>query len=224
MLDFLSKNYFLALYAITWFISLFTFRKYFDTSLKYFPILLAYTFFTELLGCMVIYFEDFQLIYDTKATFHSSSIYNIYHFIYYIYFLIVLQKSLAVSKHKKLIYLFIAIFVLVNILNLFIQDPRTTSMVYAYLAGTVLLLITLVIYFKHLITIRNKFVFKYNLLAWISIGLVVFHGIYFPIKIIKEFFTDLYAAAFRDIHIAIVICMYILFCIGFIVGKRRAYR
>ena len=111
-----------------------------------------------------------------------------------------------------------------NILNLFIQDPRTTSMVYAYLAGTVLLLITLVIYFKHLITIRNKFVFKYNLLAWISIGLVVFHGIYFPIKIIKEFFTDLYAAAFRDVHIAIVICMYILFCIGFIVGKRRAFR
>lgn len=224
MADFLLENYFLVVYGITWFLSIYFFKKYFDTPLRFFPILISYTFLTELLGTMVTFsIKDFQLIYDAKEAFHTSIIYNIYHFIYFLYFFLVYQKSFQSKSQKKLVNVFIGIFILSNLINLFVQNPKVYSLVYAYLTGSILLIILIFKYLWNLKILNINYHFRYNLLAWVSYGLLSFYTLYIPIKCLKEFSFESYEP-YRSLHIFIVIVMYVLFSIGFIISKRRAFK
>jgi len=60
-IEFIKEDYFLIVYGITWFFSVINYKKYFDTVLKYFPILIAYTFLNELFGLQHIYHYIFSL-------------------------------------------------------------------------------------------------------------------------------------------------------------------
>jgi len=223
ILDFLSRYYFVIIYGITWFISVYGFKKYFDTSLKYFPIIIAYTFFTELLGSLIAYNENFQLVFGYEETNHRHIIYYIYHLLFFIFFFHVYWKALTEKKQKKVIKYGAYLFVFINLTNLLFQNPLTDSLVYPYLFGVIFLIYCTVVYFIKSFKENSIGILRYSLLFWISLGLFVFHTIYLPIKIIREFYSHLYLN-FRQLHLIMIVVMYIIFSIGFIVSKRRAFR
>ncbi|MEM6540217.1 MAG: hypothetical protein AAF634_03605, partial [Bacteroidota bacterium] len=64
--------------------SVFHYRKYFDTVLRYFPLIIAYTFFNELLGNVIRYNENFA--FRTESTDSNQIIYNIYIIIFFLFF------------------------------------------------------------------------------------------------------------------------------------------
>ncbi len=223
ILNFLKNNYFVIVYGVTWFISVFTYKKYFDSVLRYFPIIISYTFFSELLGSFVVYNKDIQLVFGYEYTHYSNIIYNIYHFIFFSYFFYVFWNTSSNRKHKKIIKLGGVIFILINIINCFIENPLVGNLVYAYLFGVLLLVYCTIIYFRKVLTEHNFGILKYSLLFWVSMGLLVFHATYLPLKICKEFFLELYIP-FRQFHFLMIVIMYILFSIGFILSKRKAFR
>lgn len=223
VLDFLSRYYFVFIYGITWFISVYGFKKYFDTTLKYFPIIIAYTFFTELLGSLIAYNEDFQLVFGYDKANHRYIIYNIYHLLFFVFFFYVYWKAITEKNQKIIIKYGAFFFILLNLINLVFQNPLIEALVYAYLFGVVLLIFCTIVYFKKSFSENSIGILKYSLLFWISLGLLVFHIVYLPIKIIREFYSYLYIN-FRQLHLVMIIVMYVLFSIGFVVSKRRAFR
>jgi hypothetical protein len=223
ILDFIGRYYFVVVYGITWFISVYAFKKYFDTSLKYFPIIIAYTFFTELLGSLIAYNEDFQLVFGYDKANHRYIIYNIYHLLFFIFFFYVYWKAITEKKTKMIIKYGAYLFVFTNFINLFFQNPLTEPLVYAYLLGVILLIYCLIMYFKNSFKENSIRILIYSLLFWVSLGLFAFHIIYFPIKIIREFYSQMYLN-FRQLHLIMIVTMYVIFSIGFLVSRRRAFR
>lgn len=223
ILDFIKESYFVLVYGITWIISVFNYKKYFDTLLKYFPIIIAYTFFSELLGGLVANNENFQLVFGYDQTNHRHIIYNIYHLCFFLFFFYVFWKSISNINHKKIIKYGSFIFILLYVLNSFIQNPIINSLVYAYLFGVILLIYCTLIYFWKTLRENSFELLKYSLLFWVSLGLFIFHITYFPLKIIKEFYSSLYTT-FRQFHLMMIVVMYVIFSIGFIVSKRKAFR
>ena len=115
------------------------------------------------------------------------------------------------------------LFIFINLMNLFFQNPLTEPLVYGYLFGVVFLIFCTVVYFTKSIREFSFGILKYSLLFWISLGLLGFHVSYLPIKIIREFYSHLYIN-FRQFHLFMIVAMYLIFSIGFIISKRRAFR
>ena len=61
ILDTILENASQPLYALTLLVALIKYPKYYSTPLKYFPILLMYTFLTELLGYFTKNYEVFHI-------------------------------------------------------------------------------------------------------------------------------------------------------------------
>ncbi len=223
ILDFLKTNYFVVVYGITWFISVFAYKKYFDTALKYFPIIIAYTFFSELLGGVIAENENFQLIFGYQYINHNAILYNIYHLCFFLFFFFVYYNVTTIPKKKKIIKYGAGIFILVNLVNTFFQNPFIESLLYAYISGVLFLIYITLSYFKEAFQKFNFSLLKRSLLFWVSTGLLLFHSIYLPLKIIRVV-DYYYYAPFRQFHLMMIVVMYLLFCFGFIVSKRGTFR
>ena len=85
-------HYYIPLYFLTWVISVIRYRRYFDTPLKFFPILIIYTFFTELLGYFIKYNDEFQFFSDARYSWHNVVIFNIYQLVFFLFFFEVYRK------------------------------------------------------------------------------------------------------------------------------------
>ncbi|MFT6796651.1 MAG: putative membrane protein YpjA [Maribacter sp.] len=63
-LEFINQSNFVIFSAVALIISLSSYSKYFDTVLKYLPIILAYTLINELLGYFLLYYPSFRVFLD----------------------------------------------------------------------------------------------------------------------------------------------------------------
>ena len=66
-LEFLRDNLSLILYGVALALSVFRYGKYFDSILKYFPILIGYTLLTEILGMLIKRKEEFVIIFSQRV-------------------------------------------------------------------------------------------------------------------------------------------------------------
>ena len=103
LIDFLRENYIWAVYALTLIISIWSYRKYFDTALRYFPIIIAYTLFNEVLGHMIRYSESFSLFTKEGWENVNDIIYNIYSPIFFGYFYFVYWQLNSSARYKQII-------------------------------------------------------------------------------------------------------------------------
>lgn len=222
--DYIKTNYFVIFYGITWIIAIISYKKYFDTLLRYFPIFISFTFFVELLGSLILYYDNFQLIFDYGIYDNNTFvIYNIYNLFYFLYFYYLFWNVINNGNKKKIIKYGGGLFILINLINLSFQNVLIESLVYSYLFGTILLIYCSGIYLKKIFNENNFSIIKHNLLFWISLGLFIFHIVYLPLKIFREFNYDLYEPL-RELHLSMIILMYIFFSIGFITARRNAFR
>lgn len=217
--------YVIPFYFITWVISALNYRKYFDTVLKYFPVFIAYTFFTEILGYFIKFHEGFQFFSDEKYAWNNIIIYNIYSVVSFAFFFYIYWKTLKNPIHQKWFKLGIFITSGAYFLSLFFHDPFHGNLYYADLVASLVLLFAIALYFKEKITETNDYPMMFNLLFWISLGLAVFH-LFFPFIFIalyeaRDFY---YQYHLYDFLVILILIMYGMFTIGFLFCKRKAYR
>ncbi len=223
--EFLKEHYFIPFYFVAWVIAVLSYRKYFDTVLKYLPVLIAYTFFTELLGYFIKYHENFQFFSDERYNWHNVIIYNIYQVVVFSFFYWVYWKTVVKSEHKTWIKYGAIITLAAYLVSLFFQDPFHTNLYYADLVGSMVLLFTIYLYAREKKEDKSPYPLRQNLLFWVSLGLAVFY-LFFPfIFLIGYLEYEIWAQYnFQTILVILIVLMYSLFIIGFILGRRRAFR
>lgn len=216
MLEFLKDYYYIPIYGIALIISIVRYRWYFDGVLKYFPMIIAYTLLSEILGYLILNYEDFQIIYNYKYPFANNFIFNIFDIVFFLYFYKVFWRAIDNQKSKTLIKYGAVLFVIASIINPFFQNILLFAQVYAIAVGSLVLIICSLFYLKQVHT-GNKNI----LLTWVSIGLLIFYTFYPIIMLSGGMNYDFYVKFHLNQVLKIIIVgMYLCFIIGFIQLRR----
>lgn len=218
MLEFFKNNYFVPLYAIVLAFAILRYRLYYDSVLKYLPILIGYTLLTETLGILIRDYEAFQIIYLEKYHYANYFIYNIYDIAFFIYFYFVFWKSIQNLKYKSLIKYGSIIYLISTIVNPFFQNVFIFPQIYASTIGSIVLIISILLYYRES---SQKSKVKNSLLNWISIGLLIFNFFFPLVMLAGRFNYDLYEELnFQQFHYFLIVAMYTCFIFGFIKMRR----
>ncbi len=223
----LLENSYIPIYGITLAVAMFRYPKYFDTALKYFPILLLYTFFNETLGTLIYKYDAFSLTVNSLYIDYYYVIYNIYNIVFFVYFLYLFRSYTENLAFKKLAKYFIYIFLGVVLVNLFVQDFFLEYQYLTFFTGTAFLVIIVSQYLYEDWTNRQAGLRKKNILFWLGTGLLLYHICYLPIKAIR-YYNGLYNLSenpeLRKIHLTLILITYIIFIVGFIRMKKKLVR
>jgi len=225
LLRLVRDHFFIPLYFIAWLISVFRYKRFFDTPLKYLPILIIYTFFTELLGHLIKYHDDFQFFSDERYSWHNVVIYNVYQLIFFLYFFEVYRRVSQVARVKKWISYGSVICVVLYFANAILVNPLHKQMAFAHIGGSLIMVGILVQYLREKRVEQPQISLKYNLMFWVSMGLLAFYSI-FPL-IMVAYQLDLGIGIhlyLRPVLLCLIVLMYLCIIIGLLVGKRKAFR
>jgi len=221
--QFIKHHYFLAVYCITWLVSVKYYKKYFDTALRFFPIIIAYTFFTELLGFLIGTSEKY--VFFSKLESSNDIIYNIYGLVFFSYFHFVLWKLTNKKTYKKVISTLWIISLSSFIVNSFFQNPLTRILFHATSLAALMLVIAVLIYWLDKKSEWSWKIYKYNLMTYISGGLFIFYSV-FPFIFLANFLKYDFWVKYNlgTIHKSLIVIMYSLFCFGFYISHRKTFR
>lgn len=222
-IDFIKDHYFLVAYAITLVVSLLYYERYFDTTLKYYPILIAYTFLNELLGYLIKKYPQYSFFDDLKDSNINELIYNIYAFIFFCFFYLIYWQLVQNSRFKKWIIIGFWITTLSYVISCFFQNPIATNLYYATATGSWVLIFCVILYFRDKHLSGKSLVQSTNLMFWLSISLLIFYSI-FPILYLIGYLDYPTWVNYNLLTVLrlLIIIMYTLQIIGFVKGRKRA--
>ncbi|KKN94231.1 hypothetical protein LCGC14_0190550 [marine sediment metagenome] len=221
MLEYLLDNYYIPLYFIALVLSIAKYQLYYDTVLKYFPILLAYTFLSEVLGLIVRDVDDIQLVYKQEFHNYNTIIFNVFDIIFFLYFFYTYYQLSKYLVTKKIIKYGSAFFIITCIGNLFFQDFLTEPQNFGIIVGSIILLYAAIIYLYELVTIKHKLPLHTNLLFWISIGVIFFYTCYPTTMYILSFHYELFTSHnLSKYHYATIGVFYSCIITGLLFMKR----
>ncbi|MDT7827714.1 hypothetical protein RQM65_03415 [Pricia sp. S334] len=218
-MHFLSTIGFHTIYAIVLVVSLWRYPKYYDTPLRFLPILFLYTFLNELLGYLITIDEDIALVFSDLTD--NSVIYNVYSIISYLYYLYIFWSCSKNQAFRNNVLYGSLIFLISCVVNVFVQSFSSGPQTLSYLVGGCILLYCTLSYLRSFFVLPQEFQLKQNLLFWFSLGLSIFYIGYLPIKILRFFSNEfVVSTTVRNIHLSLIILMYTLFIVGFIKMRR----
>ncbi|RIV31455.1 hypothetical protein D2V08_13455 [Flagellimonas lutimaris] len=224
LIRFLTDHFYIPLYLITWIISVIRYKRFYDTPLKYLPMLIIYTFFTEVLGYFIKYYNEFVFFSDGRYAWHNVIIYNIYQIVFFIFFFEVYRKVLQRQSLKKQIRYLSFVCVLSYIINAIVYNPLHQQMTYAHIIGSVMMVYILIIYFREKYLEDTPYPLKFNLMFWLGSGLMIFYTFFPIISIIYLLKLNIgIQIYFRPILLTSIALMYGLIIIGLVIGKRKAF-
>ncbi len=224
LLDSLLEGAFTPLYLLTLLIALWRYPRYYDTALKYLPVLLFYTFLTELLGIIIKYTDNMNLFINEFYANNNFVIYNIYYIISFGFFLVIYYLFLNRPIYKRIALFLLIFFVIAAVVNAILESFWTISQVYTFVAGGTSLIICTALYFIENFKDRSQWVVPGDLLSWISLGILFFYLIYTPIKILKQYWLLIgeYGQPWsRRLHLLVLVFMYVCFIIGLVKMDRH---
>lgn len=219
----ISSQFPILLYLTTWVISVIQYKRFFDTPLKYFPMLIIYTFFTEVLGYFIKYNDQFLFFSDDRYAWHNVIIYNIYQLIFFLFFYRVYQRTLKKASHKTWVKYGSYLCILAYVIDSIIYNPLHNRLSHAHIVGSVILIFILILYFLEKKSEESLYPQKHNLLFWVSMGLFAFYFVFPLVLIFGNVSIDL-QFYFRRTLLSMIGVMYGCFIIGLLVGKRQAFR
>ncbi len=222
---FIKENYFMLGYAVTLFISLATYRKYYDTALKYFPIIIAYTFFNEILGFLVRNYDDISFFKNLKYSNVNEIIYNIYAVVFFAFFYHVYWRLIKNTTYKNWVAIGSAITLFAYAISAIFQNPIDTNLFYAIAIGSWTLVFCVILYYYDKLLQHQNLVQKHNLMFWVSLSLLIFYSI-FPFLFLIGYtdYETWVAYDLRSLLRALIVVMYSILIIGFLKGRRLAFR
>ncbi len=216
-MDFIKENYILFVYLITVALSIVRYKLYFDTPLKYLPILFSYTLLMEILGALIRDFENFQLIYQEEYEAYNSIIYNIFDVVWYGYFFRIFWLTVKSEKAKKIIVWGTVALVIASLVNPFIQNVMIRPQNFAIVIGSCLLVYCSVQYIIEVKKGSSKVLKSRNLLFWLGAGNIIFHSFYPWAMLLLEYDYNTYRTAnLYSWHMAALSMMYACFILGYL--------
>ena len=215
-----------AAYGVTLILALYRFRKYFDTPLKFFPIIVCYTLITELLGYFIRKYDEYDIFFNEMYARYNVPIYNIYNIVFYLYWFYVFGSYLRNESTRHHYRTGVLLFIAVAVINPIFQDFFLGPQFYTYIAGAVLLFVYILSYLWQQFNLGQGFLAKQDLLSWIGLGLLVFYIGYLPIKFARHLYAlqglRSESEIIRPIIFTLIIFMYGIFSIGLVLmGKMR---
>lgn len=224
LFELLTENYFIPIYLLTLMVSIVRYNRYFDTILKFFPILLAYTFLNELLGVIIRRYPDYSLFKNLEYSEYNFILYNIFSLFFFGFFYVVYWKLISNERYKKWIKRISVFVLLFYLVSCIFQNPINTDLYYANAFGSWALLFCIGLYFIEKRQNKRTIYQPYNLVFWISIGLIVFYTVFPFIFLIGYLdFETWEKFHFRTVLRILIVLMYSIFIIGFIFGRRREF-
>ncbi|MDF0706551.1 hypothetical protein [Flagellimonas okinawensis] len=188
-------------------------------------MIIIYTFFTELLGVLIKYNNNFQFFSDGRYAWHNVIIYNVYQIVFFIFFFEVFRKVTKKPSIKKQIRYLSILCVVVYITNAIILNPLHNQMTHAHIIGSIMMVYIVVMYFLEKVSEEPAPPLKFNLLFWISSGLIIFYTLFSIISTIYLLDFDIgIQIYFRPLLLTSIALMYGLMIVGLLVGKRKAFR
>lgn len=179
----------------------------------------------ELLGYFLLYYPSFRVFLDFEDSQTNHIIYNIYDLIFFPFFYFVYWSLIPNLKYKKLIVIGTVVVVLSYIINSYFQNPMNYGLYYAYAIASAILIFCIFLYALDKRNQNQSFVQPYNLVFWISSGLFILH-IFSPILLLIGYYDPSiwHAFNFQTFHHLAIILMNILFIVGFIISRKRAFQ
>lgn len=226
-LDVFLENSFVPIYGITLVMAMIRYPKYFDTSLKYFPILLLYTFLNDLLGDLIYKYDSFSLAFNEVYNDYYFVIYNIYNIVFFLYFLYLFRNYIESRRFRKLIKYAALTFLAASFINPFFQDFFLEYQYLTFFVGSVFIIVCIARYLYEDYKNRKAGLKTKNILFFIGTGLLVYHVCYLPIKAIRfcnGIMGLLESPWLRRIHLSLILVMYGLISFGFLRMKKRLIR
>ncbi len=220
ILGFLINYYFIVVYGVAMFFSLVRYKFYFDSFLKYLPILIGYTLISEILGGLIAENDHFQIVYLDGYASYNSLILNFFEIIFFLYFFYVFWSVISVPRFKKWIKYGAVLFIICSVVNPFFQDAMLFPQMLGSSVGSIILVMCTILYFKE-IKSKSNIPNHRNLLFWISLGLLLFYSFYPFILTTGYFNYELYQKLYvRQLHYLLIALMYGCFIIGFVLMRR----
>lgn len=216
-------SFYFVFYLLALVVSLINYKKFVDTPLRFFPLLIAYTLFNEILGYFILNFEEFSFFDQKEYHWHNVIIYNIYHMVFLAYLFWLYYKVVRAKMYRSIIGIGAFVTFLSYGISLFFQDALHSNLYYADCISSLVLLVIILLHFKKLKQSKGG-VNRFNLMVWINWGLLVFN-VFFPFYILNGYLNvDFYLEYhLRQVLWGVICVMYGLFTIGFLISKRNAF-
>lgn len=224
LLDGFLEYSFIPMYGVTLFLALWKYPKYYNSRLKFFPVLIAYTLISEILGYVVRSYDNFSLFLNDLFRNYTWVIFNIYNIIFFFFFYYVFWHHLRKPWQRAYLLIGMALVAFISIYNAMNYSFLYESQYFAYLAGGGVLLGAIMMYLYHHASEEGRFFDPHDLLSWLCLGMLVFYTGYIPIKIIR-YYNTLYHIndnpIIRRVHLLLILLMYVSFAVGFLKMGRR---
>lgn len=211
LVEILFAEPFVLVYALLLTASLFRYNRYYDTPLRYFPILLMFNLLTVILGMSILDGRDGSVIFENFNVNLNWLAYNSYTLVFFLYMCHVYLVYLESPKLRKALLIGVCFYVIASLGNVFIQDFITQSQLYSYMVGALLIIFFAASYIVQQIRKKEmKGIHHHNLLWWISLGNLVFFTGYAPLKIHRSFWASDHWTGIEWIRTAQLILVYFL--------------
>lgn len=215
----LLKYPFLPVYLIAVLVALWRYPRYFDTPMRYFPVLLMYTLATEILGVLTIEYNEISLFVNDLFRNYNWLIYNIYLILFTLYFVHVYYQVIQKTGHRRLILTAAGGFLFICALNPLFQSFRYEMQLASYLSGSAVLVLASVLYLIHRKARSGRWFSDRDLLSWVGVGLAIFYAGFIPVTLIRNY-NSLYQIAnpivIRIVLQGLIMIMYGCIIIGFL--------
>jgi len=217
-------NFYFFFYVGALVASLIYFKKYVDTPLRFFPLLIAYTLFNEVLGYFIINFEEFSFFDEKEYNWHNVIIYTVYHLVFLGYTFWLYHEVVKNKTYKKVIKMVALLTFLSYGVSFFLQDPLHSDLYYADCIGCLMTIIAITLHFRER-SRANGALNKLNLMVWIGFGLLLFN-VFFPFYILNGYLNVEFYLKYhlRQVLWGVISLVYGLFIIGFLISKRSTFR
>ena len=224
LFEILGKQPFILIYAGAVVFSLIRYPRYFDTPLRFFPVLLMYNLLTEILGTRILNNNEWSIVLTDFYFNINWLVYNIYAIIHILYLLYIFHAYLEHPKIRRALLAGASLYVAASVANVFIQDFVNQSQLYAYTLGGLLLIVFSLSYLRQEFGKREMRGFRlHNLLIWISLGTLIFFSGYTPLKMYRSYMDNDPTAPIewiRYAHLALIYSMYACLLAGFLLMGR----
>lgn len=215
------SDHYLILYVLTIGASIVNYKKYFESKLRYLPIMLTHILLTELLGLIIKIEPNLNPFITGLYSDYNYIIYYAYSLIFFSYFYYIFWHYTSSKKIKNIIAYGGIAYLIIAFINAYFKSIITERQLFSYTYASLLLIFISINFILE--NRKNPLLFK-RLLFWISLGLIIYESAYFPINIIYSYITRENVALYYQIapfHKAASFTMYCCFIIGFIVMKPK---
>ena len=196
---------------------------------RYFTYFLLFTVLVEVIGsyAAIAYFSDYKYFGFVKGTLFEENywLYNSYTIISSFVYVSFFKMHLENANHRKILTILLILFVVGMVFeSVFSETFFVSYSAYGEMIGTLLILLSISLYYYQLLTGDEILIFNTSLPFYISIGAILLHLVLTPIFIYSKYF-DAESPEFVELYKRILLftnlLVYLLYSFGFIICLKK---